>query len=39
MFKNGIDLKMLGIWNLAIAVLVLPAHLITIPAEVYAESL
>jgi len=39
MFKNGIDLKMLGVWNLAITALVLVVRLFSSPAEVMATSL
>jgi|GEM_PF-5985394 len=39
MFKNGIDLKMLGIWNLVITALVLLVRLFYTPAEVMKNSL
>lgn len=39
MFKNGIDLKILGIWNLAITALVLVVRMFYSPAEVMTNSL
>jgi len=39
MFKNSIDLKMLGIWNLAITAVVLVVRLFSTPAEVMTTSL
>lgn len=39
MFKNGIDLKSLGIWNLVITALVLIVRLFSTPDEVMANAL
>lgn len=39
MFRNGLDLKSLGIWNLVITVLVLLVRLTGNPAAMYATSL